>query len=407
MRGLIYLFVFFCFFPYIDIINIGTDTQPNALLLSAVILFTVKNKRLNTAIVILWLLFFLTPFLAAFSDLSHFETLKNILNYLSAPMICFAAYTVFSKSGFRMPFKAFLLVVLTYMFVAYMQMYHDPKFGTLLLNEGARGVMLGGRGVVSLCPEPAFYGSICLFFIVFSLLQFSARQNLLTVPLLVIQLVFFSQSATSIISLLVALALFFLIQLFKLRLSYLLTSTVLVLLIAAFYSGLSKTYKESSAGILIEEIRQNPMLIATVDVSAGVRITSSISPYLSARHNYFLPMGWGTYKSFIRELHQSHRYPKLLNKYIVMQIGRLGGGINMILFHLGFLGLLFPAAIYVAFRKSLGSDKVMLAFIIFVVILFTQIQLMHSMIGFILAAAMVLPTSIIQSQTNRDNVNQL
>ena len=187
MKVIAYIFIFFCFFPYIDIIGLGTDTQPNALLLSAIILFTIKNKRLNTTIVLLWIMFFMSLILACFSNLSAFDTLKNVFNYLSPPMICFASYVLYQKMWFKIGFKLFTTVVLTYFIVAFVQYFIDPHFMTFLLNQGARGVLLAGRGVVSLCPEPAFYGSLCLFFIVFSLISFTRKQNLILIPLLLIQ----------------------------------------------------------------------------------------------------------------------------------------------------------------------------------------------------------------------------
>ena len=397
MRLLIYIFVFFCFFPYINIINIGTDTQPNALVAAAVLLFSISNKKLNTPIILLWVLFLMSLVLALFSQLDAFDTVKNILNYLSTPMICLAAYNVFIKSDFKFPYRVFLLIVSTYFVVAAVQMYIDPGFMTALLNQGARGVMLGGRGVVSLCPEPAFYGSLCLFFMVFSLIMYSPKQNILTIGLLAVQLILFAQSATSILVFLVACCVFLFIQLLKFRLNYILYTSVIVIMCIFSWARWQDELSQSRAGILIQEIAENPLLLAQADVSAGVRITSTVSPFLAVKHYWGLPMGWGTYKAFVRELNQSGDYPKLLNPYIVNEIGRLGGGINMILFHLGILGILFPLAIWLAFKKILTRRAVLFAFVLFILVLFTQIQLMQSMIGFIIASAIYL---------SRDTINE-
>ena len=390
MRFLIYIFIFFCFFPYINIINIGTDTQPNALVAAAVLLFSIGNKKLNTPIILLWVLFLFSLVLALFSQLGAFETVKNVLNYLSTPLICFAAYNVFIKMKYRMPFAVFLGIVLCYFFVAFMQMFVSPDFMTFLLNQGARGVMLGGRGVVSLCPEPAFYGSLCLFMMVFSFIQYNRRQNLILIPLLLIQLVLFAQSATSIMVFVVALLVYVVYQLLRFRLNYVMYTLAFLLLGTAVVSTQYEKFQNSRVGLLMGEVMENPLLLSQIDVSAGVRITSTISPYYVARHNAFMPMGWGTYKSFISRLNQSGHYPKLLNKYIVNEIGRLGGGINMILFHLGFLGLLFPFAIWMCFRPLFDRGMAVFAFLLFFILLFTQIQLMQSMIGFILATALYL-----------------
>ncbi len=390
MKLLIYIFFFLCFFPYIDIIRIGTDTQPNALIASIILLITMRKKMVNLPIIIFWLLFILAILLVPTSNLSGIETAKNVLNYLSVPLLCFAAYNMYLKSSFELSFKIFFLVIMTYFFVGFVQMYYDPDFMTFLLNQGARGVMLGGRGVVSLSPEPAFYGSLCLFFCVFSLVQYPLKYNLFSLPILIFQVVFFSQSATSILVLIIAALIFMGLQIMRFRLKYVLAGVIILLVANVIYQKMVDNLESSRASILINEIRNNPLLIAQLDVSAGVRITSSISPFLAAKHNAFLPMGMGNYKSFISGLYKSGEYPKLLNKHIVLEIGRLGGGINMVLFHLGFLGLLFPIAIYLSFKDLLYKNKELFGFILFVVLLFTQIQLMQSMIGLILASVLYL-----------------
>jgi len=369
--------------------------------MASILLFAIGHKKINTPILLLWVLFVMALGVALFSELPAFETVKNVLNYLSTPLICLAAYNVYIKTGLKLSFGLFLGVVLIYFFVAFMQMYYDPGFMTFVLNQGARGVMLGGRGVVSLCPEPAFYGSLCIFFMVFSFIQYSFRQNLVLIPLLVFQLFFFAQSATSIIVFIVAALLYVVLQLARFRLSYVIYTAALLSCSWLVYNTQKTELESSRAAVLLEELARNPAMIAQVDVSAGVRITSTISPYLSARHNGLLPMGWGTYKSFVSRLNQSGDYPKLLNRYIVNEIGRLGGGINMVLFHLGFLGLLFPLAIWLSFRPMLSRNAVLFGFILLILILFTQIQLMQSMIGLILATAIYYGKQEHQTDTER------
>jgi len=387
MRLIYYIFILFCFFPYIDIIGLGTDTQPNALIASLVILFAIPNKKLNTPMLLLWLLFLMSLVLAVFSNLSGFDTLKNILNYLSPALLCLAVYNLFLKTQFRVSFWFFMAVLLVYFSVGFVQMYIDPGFLSGVVNEGGRGSFLAGRGVVSLCPEPAFYGSMCLFFMVFGLLNFTRKQNLIIAPLLLVQLILFSQSATAIFIFLAAVTGFIIVQIIKLRPLYLIGSITLLLAASTVINSVRQEADNNRAAGLISEFINNPLLISQVDISAGVRISSSLAPFLSAKHNGLFPMGMGNYKAFVKELYLSGDYTKMLNIYILNEIGRLGGGINMVLFHLGFLGLIFPLAIYMMFKAQIGQEKVMFAMILLYCLLFTQIQLMHAMIGLILGLA--------------------
>jgi hypothetical protein len=389
LRYLAYIFFFFCFFPYIDLINLGTDTQPMALFFAAVLLFSIKNKRLNKSIILLWLLFIMALLLSFRSELSGFQTVKNVLNYLSPPMICFAAYTVFIKMGLRVHFKLFLTIVLTYFIVGFVQLNIYPNFMAFLVNQGARGIMLGGRGVVSLCPEPAFYGSICLFFIVYALINFKRNQNLLLVSLLLIQLLFFSKTATAIGILALSVVIFGIVQMLRFRVRYFLLSGILIIGAVLFLQKIEKNPEENRVSILMVKFAKDPLLLSKLDVSAGVRLTSSLAPALSLANNYFLPMGMGTYKRFLKSLYREGKYPNLISKWVLFESNRLGGGINMVLFHLGFLGLIFPLAIYLAFKGLLKEDHQLFAFILFIALLFTQIQLMQAMIGFIIASALI------------------
>ena len=71
----------------------------------------------------------------------------------------------------------------------------------------------------------------------------------------------------------------------------------------------------------------------------------------------------------------------------------------MVLFHLGFFGLVFPIAIYLAFKRLIKNAAHLFAFIVFVILLFTQIQMMQSMIGLILATA-IYQSNLLKKQVN-------
>ncbi len=384
----------FCFFPYLDVLGLGTDTQPNALVLAAIILLATKNKRINKPIILLWLLFILSLFLIISSNLSGFESLKNSMNYLSPAIIVFAAYNVLDKYKLKVSYSMFVLIVLTYLLVGLVQLYIYPEFLTNLVNGEGRGILMAGRGVVSLCPEPAFYGSMCLFLVIFSLLNYSLKRNLLIIPLLLFQIIFLLKSSTASVILIASLAIYLIIQVLKLRIKYMVLSGVIAIAGMLLMSNVNQIDQESRMGSLMSAFIENPLLITQVDASVGVRLTGAYAPVLSAKHNYFLPMGLGNYQNFLRRLYAQGKYRKLLSSYIIAEKEKLGGSINMVLFQLGFLGLLLPLAIYFSFRKLLRVDKYLFCFLLFFLLLFTQIQLMHSMIGFLIAIALVKSNSI-------------
>jgi hypothetical protein len=145
---------------------------------------------------------------------------------------------------------------------------------------------------------------------------------------------------------------------------------------------------------LVNEFVKDPLLITKVDESVGVRFTGAVAPYLALKHNHLLPMGIGHYQEFLQKLYSHGLYRNFLSPFVIKEKDRLGGSANMIIFQLGILGLLFPIAIILAFKYKLSvNDKQLFALLLFLVLLFTQIQLMHSMIGFIIATALYFTRS--------------
>lgn len=387
MRILIYIFLFFCFFPYLDLLGLGTDTQPNAMILGLILLFAMDKKWLNAPIILLWVTAILGMLLIFKNSLGVMEYVRNVLNYLSPPIIALVAYNLCKKYQIRVPFKAFVLIVLTYLIVGLIQFYIWPSFLTGLVNGSARGILFGGRGVVSLCPEPAFYGSMCLFLMVFSLLCYSARHNWLTIPLLLFQLVFLSRSSTAIVILLAALVFFLVFQMLTFKFRIIVNTLIVILLLIPIGGFVSASLEKSRFGELLDSFIDNPFLIAQVDQSVGIRFMGVVSPFLSFRHANGIPQGIGNYKAFLQKLYRAGKYRMVLSKDIVNEKVKLGGSINLVLFQLGLIGLIFPLAIILSFIRAIRNSGVMLAFLIFFTLLFTQIQLMHSMIGLIIGFA--------------------
>ena len=289
---------------------------------------------------------------------------------------------------YRLPFLAFAVVTFIYFLVGIMQLLVDPDFMTFLLNEGGRGVGFQGRGVISLTPEPSFYGTMCLFFIMFSLLHYSKKQNFIIIPFLLFQMAFLAQTATALGILVLALIGYFFYQLIKFRIKFIVVFFLIVAVITVNFNKITQSIQDSRVGYLVELFLENPTLLATYDQSASDRLTHAISPYLVIRHNYFLPMGYGSYIPLLHKLYRERKYKSVITIHTILHHERLSGGINMVLFHMGFIGLLLPLAIYLAFKKILHHSHIVFVFLVFMIILFTQIQLMHSMMGLIIALAL-------------------
>jgi|GEM_PF-1453819 len=387
MKFIAQLFIITCFFPYLDFLKIGTDTQPNALMLGLLIFLGVRNKKINSPLILLWATFFISIFLVFFNNLSFFFYLKNTLNYLSPAMVATTTYLILNQMKYKLSFKVFYMMMLIYCMVGLVQMYFIPDFMYFLVNGEGRGSMVGGRGVVSLSAEPAFYGTTCILFICYSLLQYTKRQNFWVIGLLLFQLFFISRSATAIAILLFGLGIFTVIQIFRLKFKYVLGVIVFILIATPIMLNYWNKIETTRAGVLAQTFVENPLLITKLDGSVGIRFTGTVAPFLSMRHHYMKPQGLGYYIEFLRGFRKKRLYNSFLSVNNSEKKPRISGSLNMVLYQLGFLGLLFPLAIYLAFRGQLSQDSILLSFILLIVTMMTQIQMMNGMIGYILGTA--------------------
>lgn len=399
MKVLVYIFFLCCLFPYVEVLMIGTDTQPNAILVGVLILLFMKNKVINYPLMALWSMFFLSLLFAFDSNLDNFTTVKTTLNYLSPAIVATITYNILSNTKFRISFRFFFSAVMIYFVIGFVQHYFISHFMTFLLSM-ARGIHMHGRGVISLTNEPAFYGITCLMMMIFSLMNYSKKQNLLCIPILLYQLLFLAKTTTAFGVLIVALAIFGVIQTIRMKLWYVLGFVVVIVIGSITYTHLLKVYEDTRVGKLAEEFIEDPLMLAQVDESASIRLTGTFAPILGIKENYFLPFGFGRYNSFISELYYGRKYRKLIIPYTLKFKDKIEGGLNAVLFHFGFLGLLFPLGIYFSFKGLLGRPEYLFSLILFYLLL-VNIQLMNAMIGLIIGYTLYSTTDF-SHNTERD-----
>ena len=86
-----YIFLFFCFFSFVQILPLGTDSQPNAMLV-ALLLFGIApvykiNKQFN-----LLLLLFVVAIVVTVLGVWTFSAFRGLFNYFSLFFLSFISY---------------------------------------------------------------------------------------------------------------------------------------------------------------------------------------------------------------------------------------------------------------------------------------------------------------------------
>ena len=79
-RVFVYIFFFFCLFPFLDFLKLGTDTQPNALLLLVIPIATLYRKRLPLPIYLFGMVLGVAILVLCFSPL-NFNSFRDVANY--------------------------------------------------------------------------------------------------------------------------------------------------------------------------------------------------------------------------------------------------------------------------------------------------------------------------------------
>ncbi|WP_304247137.1 hypothetical protein [Parabacteroides gordonii] len=189
-------FLFFCFFPYLRILPLNVDKQPNALILSFLIVVFLGRKKVVKDVA--WLLFVLTiATICMFFSWEDWLVLQIWTNYASLFFIAYASYIALNYLG-GIPYALFKWCIYIWFIVGAIQYFIYPSFMDFILYRSDNEWMLeSGRGVTSLAVEPTNYGICCLFLQIINYLNFrnQSAYKLLT-QLLLVQIFLFSLSST-------------------------------------------------------------------------------------------------------------------------------------------------------------------------------------------------------------------
>ncbi|HJS11087.1 hypothetical protein [Sphingopyxis sp.] len=167
MRLIIYsLALLFCLFPYTQILDLDSYTQPYAFLLS-IIASGAAFARLRAyfpardAIALIALAFTgLMGFLISSGTNPTFSELRYLLIYVSPVVFAFASFGIAIEYP-RAADRIIVFATLTWMAVGIIQTVIDPSFASQFVGRfsaAAEVVVESGRGTLGLAPEPTHFG---------------------------------------------------------------------------------------------------------------------------------------------------------------------------------------------------------------------------------------------------------
>lgn len=388
-----FLFILNCFFPYIYVIPLQIDSQPTAFLFS-VVLFVFYGKSMDKDNFYLFVLFIISFVFLLFSNFS-FSAFRSFYSYASLFFITFVSYrTLLYLNG--VPYRFFVITVIIWCVVGFIQLFIDPSFCTILLRGKQGGFGLEtGRGVTSLSTEPSYYGMMCLFFLIILSLNFSAKRgyNWLFFVIM-IQLIVFSRSSIAILVFVLSFVIYAIYKGIKHNILHLF---ILLILIPIFYYSifyLSNYISDYRIGSIIINFMNHPFDLAAFDGSVQERFSHVYFSLYGTIENYGLPHGFDNF--YISD----HGCFYFLDD-LEINFSRIMSAFGSILYELGFFAIIFFCVFFKSVRVLVKKDMDNLfCIIILVLILFLGFTFSSSIIPFILGNIIFLKNRYYKSLVN-------
>lgn len=377
-----FLFYFFVFFPYFEILPLGSDTQPNAMLVGLFVLaLASRNLILPSQCWALGLVALMA--LAVFLlDYDSFAAARSLFGYISLFVISAAAF-VCSSRGQSLKNWQLHIFLLAWLLLGVAQFTIDPELGTGF-SSAARTTE--ERGVVSFAVEPGYYGSMMFFFLL--VLMAEKREFSLAGLLCVLQIVFLAQSTVALMALVVPGVVYLLLKVHTaVRKLYFWIVIALIMLLSPYLAGY---FEDSRIKTLFELLMENPALLFLADASGNARAASIFLSINGAFDNYLIPHGFNAYTAYAESVAWEFRN---LFWHLTMS-DRIMSGYGAALFELGIFGLIIPIVITVAIFRHFGREEWQRAVVLNAAthaILFTALPFALPAIGFFIGHLLATP----------------
>lgn len=356
---LLYTFIWFCFFPFVQLFPLGTDSQPNALLI-AILVFIIKPVfKINKNFFLLLILFLFTILLLFFSK-NSFSSFRSLFNYFSLFFLTFISYYVLSLLN-GIPYKLYCITIYVWFIVGLIQMFFFPSFLSFLISRGdSSATLLTGRGIVCLTPEPTFYGIMCLLFIMIGYLNFKNVSGMKWLYfLLLIQLFLFSLSSMCLFLLVISFLFFSIYKIFISRnIKKIFIYFFCVMIVYILLPFVLNFFVNLRFGILLNKLWYTPLTFVTLDASVNERFNHIFFPLYGCFENYGLPHGFDSFEAFMNKCFGVSKFQDFFSDYIInASYHRIMSAIGGAFFELGIMAFIIIIVIYRAFKPLIHIDK--------------------------------------------------
>jgi hypothetical protein len=372
---LLKIFIFFTFFPYLQIIAIpGTgDTQPfSAFFASLVCLMYILEKKIFFIKNIFLYCFSLLPLAIIFFLSSKFDIqyiIRSLTGYASLFFIGFASY-IYLKDNNGISNKFIKTVILIWFIVGAIQVFIWPEFMTFFLPRASTST---SRGVIGLAPEPSYYATILIFLFFYSIFKLESKIYIL---LVIIQIVLFARSSLAVL----LFGLFFLVYLIVKR-KYIILGIGLASMYLLSQIILSIDINTRMIELMKKIANNGVYLVFKTDGSLNDRLGSIYFSLKGFLDHYGFPAIFENYSQYVEREQYKQEF------FSVFSMNRILSGYGSVLFELGIFGLIIPIIFVIAIFKYFKSQKEwqIIISICFTSFMFTPVPISLPYVAFFLA----------------------
>jgi hypothetical protein len=387
------LFLLSVLFPYVTLLPFGTDLQPTCLVLSCAIML--RGNISKSVPAHLWLLGYmlLAAICVMFIGDTTFPAFRSLGNYVSIFLISLASYHFFNPAKVSV-IHFTKMANIAWFAVGLGQTYMSGELLNGILPDVRRTV---SRGVVSLAPEPGYYATTCLFFLL--LLFLFKQERSIHGIICVVQITLLARS--SIITVFLACSL-----LVYLATAWTIRNVLAVTLVTAsgwFVATQTPILENTRIADVFNLAIADPTSLTHTDSSISDRVGQVVFSLKGSLENYLLPNGfssWGPY--YYSEVSQANDWltPYWGNRYP----DRIQSGIGAVFYELGVFGFIVPVVFLGGTRRKFGRLTARPAIVFLTVVTLTLLPatpIATPMYGFLLGF-LFAPN---RSTAPKDNIN--
>jgi hypothetical protein len=350
-------------FPYIQLIQFGSYTQPYALIL-AILLFPIMAwsvlSRLGLADQIALIGLALSGviiFIITAYPYVNAQEFKYLISYVS-PLLLTVPILFYLKKYNIIAIKILRISIFVWLVVAVVQKLINPNFLIFLIGQwgdSALDILESGRGVLGLAPEPTHHAFHILLLATCLVLLDTKKQSGWLLIFCVIDAVVFAASASAILVLGMSVITWSL--LYRQRLIFYISIIILFIFV---FRVIDVILMDTNLRIaqLISAVLKEPMDVLTLDYSMNMRLGGLVAVIITTLSHALAPFGMSLEAWEIARENMLNELPWLID---LSSVGP-PSGIGQLLFQTGFLGAIFVCMIFrrvLSFRVG-SVEKILL-----------------------------------------------